>query len=102
MSGSSFNYVCYKVEEWGYLPEADQIEAIEKFLRENGKHDAADEVYKFQLYAETVQRRMRIQSERIATILHDAEWWDSGDTNEETFDKQFKAWQEKHSIPDKD
>ena len=98
MSGGSFEYACFAVEEWSSFSKLDQVREIENYLRSNGEHEAADEVYQFILFIETVQRRLDVQTKRIKDILFAAEWWASGDWGADNFKSSFADWQTKYSI----
>lgn len=90
MSGGSFNYACFKAEDTSRIFEGmEDYRAIEAYLRQRGRHDAADEVMKFVLVCETAQRRLLVQGKRIAEILRAAEWTASGDTGIEAVDAAF-------------
>ncbi len=87
MSGGSFNYVAFKVQDDNPFEALHDLKAMEQWLREKGKHDAADEILKLILMIETAERRINVMVKRIYDILHGAEWWGSSDWGEEQFDK---------------
>ena len=91
MSGGSFNYACHQADDnrvFEFLPE---FKNMERWLRDNGKHDAADEVYAFILLVETCQRRLRLAGQRISDLLHSVEWTASGDTLMKAVDDSYAA-----------
>lgn len=80
MSGGSFNYACFKVEDGEVFQAMDDVRGIEEYLRAHGKHDPADEVLKYIKEVETHQRRLEVIGKRIAPLLKAVEWTASGDT----------------------
>lgn len=89
MSGGSFNYACFKVQSSDVFEGVDDFKAIERWLRENNRHLAADEVYKFILEVETARHRLDVIGARIAGILQAAEWTQSGDAGVEYVDAEY-------------
>ena len=63
MSGGSYDYICYKLEE----------------QCENNMHDA----------------EMNDLIKDLCKVLHDLEWWDSGDISEEAYRKTLSAFKQK-------
>lgn len=63
MSGGSYDYICYKLEE----------------QCENNMHDA----------------EMNDLIKDLCKVLHDLEWWDSGDISEEAYRKTLLAFKKK-------
>lgn len=90
MSGGSFDYVGFKIQERDFFNALYDLKRIERWLREQTKHDAADEILKLILEIETAERRLKVIGDRIYEILHSAEWWCSCDIGEDTFDKRVK------------
>ena len=90
MSGGSFDYFCFKDEAGEMIQCVGRVEDLANFLRENGKHDAADEVEKFVLDIKMFKRMMELRHKRLEPIFHAAEWWSSGDMGETEFDE---VWQ---------
>ncbi len=95
MSGGSFNYLCYKdPSEMLSSSSMDDLRRMEEYLRENGKGDAADELYKYRLTLDTMYRRLTILHTRLEPLLYSAEWWASGDYGEESFDRRWAEFLE--------
>lgn len=94
MSGGSFNYVCFKVEESEILSALPDLRDLENYLRVMGKHDAADEVLIFIREVETHQRRLAVIGRRISPILKAAEWYASGDSGADGIDEAYRALME--------
>lgn len=91
MSGGSFNYACFKVEDSGIFGALSDVRDIEAYLRAQGKHDAADEVLLFIKEVETHQRRLAVIGGRIAPVLKAAEWAASGDSGLDGVDDAYQA-----------
>jgi hypothetical protein len=89
MSGGSFDYVCFKVEDSDILSSLDDVRKVEDYLRKIEKHDAADEVLMFIKEVETHQRRLRVIGSRIAPVLKAAEWVCSGDSGNDAIDNAY-------------
>lgn len=90
MSGGSFDYVCYKVEDERILTALSDVRNVETYLRSISKHDAADEVLLFIKEVETHQRRLAVIGKRISFLLRAAEWTCSGDTSDTYIDNEYK------------
>lgn len=78
MSGGSFEYLYYK-RDGGIIDNLEQLEAMERYCRENDFHDAADELYQYILLVKTCQRRMNKQADYLQGLMHAIEWECSGD-----------------------
>jgi len=80
MSGGSFNYVCFKLEDESQIFAAlDDLRDMESYLRQRGKHEAADEIQSAILKLETAQRRALRIGKHIFDLAYATEWWASGD-----------------------
>lgn len=90
MSGGSFNYVCYKVEDDEILLALPDLRDLETYLRTINKHDAADEVLIFIREVETHQRRLAVIGTRIKSLLKATEWCASGDSGEDGIDYAYR------------
>jgi hypothetical protein len=92
MSGGSFGYVCFDVEDESKVFTClDRLKDVESFLRSNGKHDAANEILNYRLTLETHQRIIMKLGHRYADLLMAAEWWASGDWGEEHLDERWNT-----------
>lgn len=90
MSGGSFNYACFKVEENEVFSALPDLRDLETYLRTMGKHDAADEVLLYIREVETHQRRLAILGKRIAPLLKSVEWMASGDSGPDGVDYAYR------------
>lgn len=88
MSGGSFNYLAFK-EPYEMFTQLDELRSMEEWLRDQNKHDAADELFRYRLELETARRRLGIMHQRLYDVMYAAEWWRSGDYGEDGLDK---AW----------
>jgi hypothetical protein len=91
MSGGSFNYACFKVEDSEIFKALEDVRGIEVYLRTYGQHDAADEVLRFINEVETHQRRLAVIGERIAPLLKAVEWCASGDSGMDGVEREYFA-----------
>jgi hypothetical protein len=90
MSGGSFEYLCFDVEDTDkILSTPERLRKMEAYLRARGKHDIADEVLCFCLNIETHMRQLLAMGNRMTDILLAVEWWASCDWGEDQVDK---AW----------
>jgi len=90
MSGGSFNYFCYDSVGSGALDNLDDLRDMESYCRKLGKHEAADELYEYLLFLETVERRMAVQHKRIQNLCRAVEWEASGDIGIEGIDIAYR------------
>jgi hypothetical protein len=86
MSGGSFNHL-YLINYEEQLGRIEDVKAMERWLREKGKHDAADELFRYQLELETALRRLTVMYDRLMPLMAAAEKWCSGDYAEEGFNR---------------
>lgn len=90
MSGGSFDYVCFKVEENQVLSALPDLRDLETYLRAIEKHAAADEVLIFIKEVETHQRRLAVIGARISPLLKATEWCASGDSGKDGIDYAYR------------
>lgn len=93
MSGGSFNYVCYK-DGTDILDYMSSVKEMYEWLYSRGKNDAAKEVEKLYLDLLMFKDMMETRLKRLNSVLHDAEWWCSGDIGEKTFDENWDKFLE--------
>jgi hypothetical protein len=94
LSGGSFEYVCFDVEEAGRALSGnarEQLNRMEQYLREIQKHDAADELLLYIRELETHSRRIEVIGKRIAPLVQATEWTASGDNGPEAIDRAYRA-----------
>lgn len=90
MSGGSFNYVCFKVEDNHVFDAIPDLRDLEGFLRRIDQHDAADEVLLYLAELETHQRRLMVLGKRIAPLLKATEWVSSGDRSLSAINESYR------------
>ncbi len=91
MSGGSFEYVCFKLEDETEIFNAlPQLEEMVTYLHTYGKHEAADEIHRAKLQLETLQHRALVVGKYIQDLAYACEWWASGDWGEDDFDAKWK------------
>lgn len=91
MSGGSFDYACFKLnDDYAVLSALPSLREMERWLRSEGKHEAADELLRSILRLETIQHHLSVLGDHLYRLAYGAEWWCSGDWNEEKFDKLFE------------
>lgn len=84
MSGGSFDYVCFKLEDETQIFSAlDDLRNMESYLRARDKQAAADEIMSAILKLETAQRRALCIGKHIYDLAYAAEWWASGDWDDQ-------------------
>lgn len=92
MSGGSYNYLCLK--------DADQIREREEELQwmadrlsELGyAQDAAQETMEVLLTIRAFETRMQARIDRLRGIWRAVEWWDSGDSGEDSLEHELKVY----------
>jgi len=92
MSGGSYDYLSCKdpIED---SEEVDQqLKSMEDDLRNEGYHAIADELFKYRLTIETTQHRLTIMHKRLERLMHDWEWYRSGDIGKKDFDETVAKW----------
>lgn len=92
-----FDWLCFK--EPGEMLLDKNITALgemESWLRAQGKHDAADELYAYKVDLEAQARRLGIKHQRLEKLMLEAEQWYTGDHGEDAFED---AWSEMIGVP---
>jgi hypothetical protein len=91
MSGGSFNYVCFKLDGDGsdVAQSLPDLRDMEQCLRDLGKHEAANEILRGIIKIETAINRLTVVGSHLAPLAKAAEWWQSGDTDEDDFGAVF-------------
>lgn len=87
MSGGSFDYLCFKLEDDVGYEQLQGLHKMEEYLRGRGKHELADEFLRIILLAESHARRLQVTFQHLSSIVHDVEWWASFDIGEDDLDK---------------
>lgn len=88
MSGGSFEYVCFKLDDEDQIfSSLKELRNMESYLRARGKQEAADEIQQAIFKLETCQRRALNIGKHIHDLAYAVEWWASGDFGEEDVDE---------------
>lgn len=82
MSGGSFNYVCFKLED-NPFEALNDLREMESYLRARNQQLAADEIQRYVLQIETAQHRLEVLGKYYLDLVYAVEWWASGDYNED-------------------
>jgi hypothetical protein len=90
MSGGSFDYVCFKLTDGRVVQALPMLREMEIYLRAMRKHEAADELLLGIMRIETASRRLDVVGKHLYALAYAAEWWNSGDWDEDQFDKEFQ------------
>ena len=92
MSGGSYNYL-YGNSVGSLLDEEVTIQAMADRLAGLGyADDAAKETQDLLLSIRQFKNRIGTMSERLSGVWQTIEWWDSGDSGEETFKKALMEY----------
>lgn len=91
MSGGSFRYLYSSLQDNPFDHYGD-LEKMIDWLREKGKIEAADRLQR--LYNLLLESQNKIEKEisSLSPVMYKAEWWCSGDSGEEQFDKAWKNY----------
>lgn len=89
MSGGSFNYACFSDTAQEIFRSLDDFRNMEKYLRSEGQHSAADEVLLFVKELETHERRLMKEVQRLHELFYASEWAASGDYSIDAVDKAY-------------
>lgn len=91
MSGGSFNYLCFSE-----LPEimcrTDELEQMEQTLIEKGYEDIAKDVHRLAEYCKSAKVRIGVLFEQLNSVLHDIEWYESGDIGDESLKETLEKY----------
>lgn len=93
MSGGSFNYLFCK--EWHELFEkhnVSELENMERELMQLGYDDVARDFRRLIEYIKSAQNRVDVLAEMLNPIMHDIEWYCSGDIGEDTLAKTIEKY----------
>ena len=83
MSGGSHNYLCY-AEMPDIIGRTADMEEMEQDLIELGYTDIAKDMRRLIEYCKSAENRISILFEQLNGVIHDIEWFESGDISEST------------------
>ena len=91
MSGGSFNYLCFS-ELPEILSRTDELEQIEQILIEKRYEDIAKDVHRLVEYCKSAKVRIGVLFEQLNSVLHDVEWYYSGDIGDESLKETLEKY----------
>ena len=92
MSGGSYNYMYFKVEDDPLNVDQRDLETMAERLAEMGYHDAARETYECLLDIRATRARFEARAKRMADVWHAVEWFDSGDYGREQVTESIEKY----------
>ena len=96
MSGGSFNYLCHK-DASDMLNSQEDLEHMIDFL---GNEEAPLLLEKTRQILEGIkeyEERVGKAIDEVRWLWRDVEWWQSCDSDRETFYKHYEEWARQHS-----
>lgn len=94
MSGGSYNYLCYKDIRNNIGEISTSSEEMGDDMIKEGFVDAGKELLKLALDIEMFIGMMDARFERLTGIMHDWEWYTSGDYGKHQFEEGWKEFLE--------
>ena len=91
MSGGIFNYLCFS-ELPEILSRTDELEQIEQILIEKRYEDIAKDVHRLVEYCKSAKVRIGVLFEQLNSVLHDVEWYESGDIGDESLKEALEKY----------
>ena len=91
MSGGSFNYLCFS-EMPEIMRRTDEFEQMEQILIEKGYEDIAKDVRRLIEYCKSAEVRIGALFEQLNSVLHDVEWYESGDIGDESLKETLEKY----------
>ena len=94
MSGGSLGYLSYKepCELFNYISEIEEVEA---FLLNRGELDIAKDVRRLIEYLRSAENRIGVLKDRLEDVFHAVEWYMSGDTGEDSLNRELNLYRDK-------
>jgi thymidylate synthase len=84
MSGGSFDYLCWKEP---CDVDLDLLDTMEKDMRSENQNEAANEIFKYKLKIDLYKEELEKLRQRLEAVMHDWEWYRSGDSDINRFKK---------------
>lgn len=93
MSGGSFNYLfCKECHELFEKRNVSELEDMERELMQLGYDDVAKDFRRLIEYIKSARNRVGVLAEMLNPIMHDIEWYCSGDIGEDTLAKTIEKY----------
>ena len=83
MSGGIFNYLCF-ANMPDVIGRTNDMEDIESVLINLGYTDIAKDMRRLIEYCKSAENRISILFKQLNGVIHDIEWFESGDISEST------------------
>lgn len=95
MSGGSYDYL-YCKEFWQLFEysKVRTLEEMESRFLELGYEDVAKDFRRLIEYIKSANNRVEVLSNRLEDMMHDIEWYDSGDIGMDTLAKRVEKYRE--------
>lgn len=95
MSGGSLGYLfCREPEELLCATQQENMEAAEQILLCKGYKDIARDVRRLIEYTRSAENRIAVLHAQLKGVFRAIEWWESGDTGNESLVKSLEAYRE--------
>jgi len=97
MSGGSYNYLCFKEFDGLVENQTDLQNMLDRLDGLGYAEDAAAETEEVIQIIKNAEVRINRRLGRLKELWRAMEWWDSCDTNEESFKKALDKYREEGS-----
>lgn len=92
MSGGSYNYLCYASADELINKTADLQDIADRLAGLGYAKDAALETQSLLLIIRQYENRIEAMKNRLDGVWKAIEWWDSADTNEDSFKEALEKY----------
>ena len=93
MSGGSYDYLfCKETCELFNYSNIRTLEEMESRFLELGHDDVAKDFRRLIEYIKSANNRVEVLGEQLNDMMHDIEWYDSGDIGEDTLAKRVEEY----------
>ena len=95
MSGGSFDYLyCRESYELFAYSSVRTLEEMESRFLELGYDDVAKDFRRLIEYIKSANNRVEVLSDQLNDLMHDIEWYDSGDIGTDTLAKSVQKYRQ--------
>lgn len=96
MSGGSYGYLyCKECHELFAYSNVRTLEEMESRFLELGYEDVAKDFRRLIEYIKSANNRVEVLGGQLNDMMHDIEWYDSGDIGEDTLAKRVEEYRTK-------
>ena len=93
MSGGSYDYLyCKDCDELFTYSSIRTLEEMESRFLELGYEDVAKDFRRLIEYIKSANNRVEVLSEQLNELMHDIEWYDSGDIGADTLAERVEEY----------